>query len=73
MRLMMTVKANKDERSRQNAERGAPRMGKYNEELLKAGLLLDLAGMQPSFKGARIKFSGEKRAVVTARSRNQTN
>src|SRR5437588_2603331 len=39
-------------------------MGKYNEELMKAGVLLDLAGLQPSSKGTRIKFSGGKRIVV---------
>jgi hypothetical protein len=39
-------------------------MGKYNEELMKAGVLLDLAGLQPSSKGARIKFSGGKRTII---------
>jgi hypothetical protein len=39
-------------------------MGKYNEELVKAGVLLDGTGLQPSSKGARIVFSGGKRAVV---------
>ena len=39
-------------------------MGKYNEELMKAGVLLDLAGLQPSSKGARIKFSGSKRSII---------
>lgn len=48
-------------------------MGKYNEELLKAGVLLDVAGLQPSSKGARIKFSGEKPAGLTAASQNQRN
>lgn len=48
-------------------------MGKYNEELLKAGVLLDVAGLQPSSKGARIKFSGEKPAGLTAVSQNQRN
>jgi hypothetical protein len=39
-------------------------MGKYNEELAKAGVLLDLAGLHPSVNGARVKFSGGKRTVI---------
>jgi hypothetical protein len=39
-------------------------MGKYNEELVKAGVLLAGEGLQPSSKGARVKFSGSKRTVV---------
>ena len=39
-------------------------MGKYNEDLAKAGVLLDLSGLHPSAEGARVKFSGGKRAVV---------
>ena len=39
-------------------------MAKYNEEMAKAGILLDLAGLQPSSKGARIKFSQWKAAVI---------
>ena len=39
-------------------------MGKYNEELMKAGVLLDGGGLQPSSKGVRIKFSGGKRTVI---------
>jgi hypothetical protein len=39
-------------------------MGKYNEELAKAGVLLDLAGLHPSANGARVKFSGGKRTVI---------
>jgi len=39
-------------------------MGKYNEELMKAGVLVDLSGLQPSSKGARIKFSGGKQTVI---------
>jgi hypothetical protein len=39
-------------------------MGKYNEELMKAGVLLDLLGLHPSSKGARIKFSKGKRTVI---------
>lgn len=65
MRFMMIVKANKDsEAGKKPSEELLSAMGKYNEELLQAGVLLDLAGLQPSSKGARIKFSGEKRTVV---------
>ena len=39
-------------------------MGKYNEELIKAGVLLALDGLHPSSKGARVKFSGKSRTVV---------
>jgi len=39
-------------------------MGKYNEELVKAGVMLAGEGLQPSSKGARVKFSGDKRTVV---------
>src|SRR5215467_9150069 len=66
MRFMMMVKANA------NSEAGVmpdesliTAMTRYNEELAKAGVLLDLAGLQPSSKGARIRFSrGGKRTVV---------
>jgi len=39
-------------------------MGKYNEELIKAGVLLALDGLHPSSKGARVKFSGKSRTVI---------
>lgn len=39
-------------------------MGKYNEELMKAGVLLALDGLQPTSKGARVKFSGKSRTVI---------
>ncbi len=39
-------------------------MGKYNEDLMKAGVLVDLSGLQPSSKGARIRFSAGKRTVI---------
>ncbi len=65
MRFMMIVKANKDsEAGKMPSEELLSAMGKYNEELMKAGVLLDGAGLQPSSKGARIKFSGAKRTVV---------
>src|SRR5437016_9529779 len=65
MRFMMIVKANKDsEAGKMPSEELLSAMGKYNEELMKAGVLLDLSGLQPSSKGARIKFSGTKRTVI---------
>ena len=39
-------------------------MTRYNEELMKAGVLLDLSGLQPSSKGSRVKFSGGKTTVI---------
>ena len=65
MRFLMMVKANKDsEAGVMPDDKLIAEMGKYNEELAKAGVLLDLAGLQPSSKGARIRFSGGKRTVV---------
>jgi hypothetical protein len=62
---MMIVKANKDsEAGIMPSEELLSAMGTYNEELMKAGVLLDLAGLQASSKGARIKFSGGKRTVI---------
>ena len=65
MRFMMIVKASKEsEAGRMPSEELLAAMGKYNEELMKAGVLLDLAGLHPSSKGARIQFSGGERAVI---------
>jgi hypothetical protein len=65
MRFMMMVKANKDsEAGVMPKEELLAAMAKYNEELVKAGVLLDATGLQPSSKGARIKFSGGKRTVI---------
>ena len=65
MRFMMMVKANKDtEAGIMPEEKLIAAMTKYNEELAKAGVLLDLSGLQPSSKGARVKFSAGKRTVV---------
>src|ERR671937_294346 len=65
MRFMVIVKANADSEAGKlpNTELLAA-MGKYNEELVKAGVMLAGEGLQPSSKGARIKFSGSKRTVV---------
>src|ERR1700686_1628288 len=65
MRFMMIVKASKDsEAGKLPSEELLTAMGKYNEELMKAGVLVDLSGLQASSKGARVKFSGEKRTVI---------
>jgi len=65
MRFMMIVKANKDsEAGKLPSEELLSAMGKYNEELMKAGVLVDLSGLQSSSKGARIKFSGRKITVI---------
>src|SRR5512138_3670288 len=65
MRFMMIVKASKDsEAGVMPSEELIAEMTRYNEELQKAGVLLDLSGLQPSSKGARIKFSGGKRTVI---------
>jgi len=65
MRVMVIVKASKDsEAGKIPSEKLLTEMGKYNEELVKAGVLLAAEGLHPSSKGARVKFSGEKRTVV---------
>ena len=65
MRFMMIVKASKDsEAGKMPSEDLLSAMGKYNEELMKAGVLVDLSGLQPSSKGARIRYSGAKRTVI---------
>jgi len=65
MRFMMIVKASKEsEAGIMPSEELLSAMNKYNEELMKAGVLLDGAGLQPSSKGARIKFTGAKRTVI---------
>jgi hypothetical protein len=66
MRFMMLVKADKNtEAGVMPEEKLIAEMTRYNEELAKAGVLLDLAGLQPSSKGARVIFSrGGTRTVV---------
>ena len=65
MRFMIIVKANKDtEAGVLPSEEELTAMTKYNEELVKAGVMLAGEGLQPSSKGARVKFSGSKRTVV---------
>lgn len=65
MKFMVIVKANKDtEEGVMPSEELLTEMGKYNEELVKAGIMLAGEGLHPSSKGARVKFSGDKRTVV---------
>src|SRR5258706_7662884 len=65
MRFMVIVKASKDsEAGVMPSEELLAAMGNFNEELVKAGVLLAAEGLQPSSKGARVKFSGNKRTVV---------
>jgi len=65
MRFMLIVKANKDsEAGVMPSEEELTEMGKYNEELVKAGVLLAGEGLHPSSKGARVRFDGGKRAVI---------
>ena len=65
MRFMVIVKATKDsEAGVLPDEKLLAAMGKYNEELVKAGVMLAGEGLQPSSKGARVKFSGTKRTVI---------
>lgn len=65
MRVMVIVKASKDsEAGVMPSEELLTEMGKFNEELVKAGVMLAGEGLHPSSKGARIQFSGTKRTVV---------
>src|SRR5713226_5623126 len=65
MRVMVIVKASKDsEAGVLPSEKLLTEMGKYNEELVKAGVLLAGEGLHPSSKGKRVRFSGEKRTVI---------
>jgi hypothetical protein len=65
MRFMIIVKATKDsEAGAMPEDKLIATMAAYHEELAKAGVLLDGSGLQPSAKGWRIKYSGDKRTVV---------
>jgi hypothetical protein len=65
MRVMVMVKATKSsEGGKLPSEKLLTEMGKFNEELVKAGVMLAGEGLHPSSKGKRVKFSGGKRAVV---------
>jgi len=74
MRVMVIVKASKD------SEAGAlpskeliTAMGKFNEELAEAGILLAADGLHPTSKGKRVRFSGQKRTAWTAPLPRQRN
>ncbi len=65
MRVMVIVKANKDsEAGIMPSKEIFEQMGKYNEELAKAGIMLAAEGLHPSSKGVRVKFSGRDRTVI---------
>ncbi|HEX3531653.1 MAG TPA: YciI family protein [Thermoanaerobaculia bacterium] len=65
MRFMVMVKATKEsEAGVMPEEKLLADMGKFNEELVKAGIMLAGEGLQPSSKGARVRFSGTKRTVI---------
>lgn len=65
MRFMVIVKATKDsEAGIMPSQQLLADMGKFNEELIKAGVMLSGDGLHPSSKGARVKFSGAKRTVT---------
>ena len=64
-RFMVMVKASKESEAGQlPSAQMLEAMGKYNEELIKAGVMLAGEGLQPSSKGARVRFNGNKRTVV---------
>jgi hypothetical protein len=65
MRFMVLVKANKDsEAGVMPSKEIFAAMGKYNEELVKAGVMLAGEGLHPSSKGVRVRFSGSQRTVI---------
>jgi hypothetical protein len=65
MRVMVIVKASKDsEAGVMPTQKLLTEMGKFNEELVKAGVMLAGDGLKPTSKGKRVRFSGEKRTVI---------
>ena len=65
MRVMVIIKADKDtEAGVMPDEQLLTEMGKFNEELVKAGVMLAGEGLHPSSKGKRVRFSGSKRTVI---------
>ncbi|HEY3038614.1 MAG TPA: YciI family protein [Pyrinomonadaceae bacterium] len=65
MRVMVLVKANKDSEAGVMPDKKIlTEMGKFNEELVKAGVMIAGEGLHPTSKGARVKFSGDKRIVI---------
>src|SRR5580765_4785678 len=65
MRFMVVVKASAEsEAGQMPSEQLLAEMGKYNEELVKAGVMLAGDGLHPSSRGARVRFEGAKRTVI---------
>ena len=65
MRVMVIIKANKDtEAGVMPSQQLLTEMGNFNEELVKAGIMLAGEGLHPSSKGKRVRFSGSKRSVI---------
>ena len=65
MRVMVMIKANKDSEAGVLPEQELfAEMGAYNQKLIEAGIMLAADGLQPSSKGARVKFSSTKRTVI---------
>jgi hypothetical protein len=65
MKVMVIVKATKtSEAGQMPSQQLLSDMGKYNEELVKAGIMLAAEGLQPTSKGARVRFSGKSRMVI---------
>ncbi|HJT65115.1 MAG TPA: YciI family protein [Pyrinomonadaceae bacterium] len=64
MRVMVIVKANEESEAGIIDPAAFEKMGTYNEELVKAGIMLEGEGLQPSSKGKRVKFSGTNRIVT---------
>ena len=63
MRMMLMIKGDPEPGAAPSEELLAA-MGRYNDELKKAGVLLDLSGLHPSAEGRRVKFSGGQRAII---------
>ena len=64
MRFMVILKGTPESEKESPDPKLMAEMGKFNEELIKAGIVLAMDGLQPSSKGARVKFSGKSRTVV---------
>ena len=65
MKFMIMVKASKDsEAGKMPSQELLAAMGKFNQELVKAGIMLAGEGLQPSSKGARVRFAGDRRTVI---------
>jgi hypothetical protein len=65
MKVMVIVKATRDsEASKMPTKQLLDDMGRYNEELRRAGILLDAAGLKPTSKGRRVRFAGQNRTVI---------